>query len=93
MLAFGLGKAGNFKAAEDIIKELEETGKHTYVPAKALMFACNGLNDPDKVLEYAGKSLDDHDPMTIMLLRQEPSLDFVRSDPRFPDLLRKINLK
>jgi eukaryotic-like serine/threonine-protein kinase len=92
MLAYGLGKAGKSEEAADIIAKLCEAGQHSYVPAKSLMFAWAGLNDAHNVLAYAERSLDDRDPMTIMNLLQEPILDFVRSDPLYPALLRKINL-
>jgi hypothetical protein len=77
----------------DLIKKLQTAERHSYVPAKSLMFAWAGLHDPHNVLACAERSLDDRDPMTIMLLLQEPILDFVRSDPRYPALLRKINLQ
>ena len=93
MLAYGLGKAGKSKDARDLIEKLRADGQHSYVPAKSLMFAWAGLDAPDNVLACAERSLDDRDPMTIMNLIQEPVLDFVRSDPRYSALLRKINLQ
>jgi eukaryotic-like serine/threonine-protein kinase len=93
MLAYGLGKAGKSKEAMGIIEKLQASGRNSYVPAKSLMFGWAGLNDPNGVLTSTEKSLDDRDPMTIMNLVQEPILDFVRSDPRYPALLRKINLQ
>jgi serine/threonine protein kinase/tetratricopeptide (TPR) repeat protein len=93
MLAYGLGKAGKAEEAGNLIEKLQEAGKQSYVPAKSLMFAWAGLNDSHRVLDFAERSLDDRDPMTIMNLRQEPILDFVRRDPRYPALLRKINLQ
>jgi serine/threonine protein kinase/tetratricopeptide (TPR) repeat protein len=93
MLAYGLGKAGKSRDARDLIEKLCADGQHCYVPAKSLMFAWAGLDAPDDVLACAEKSLDDRDPMTIMNLIQEPILDFVRSDPRYSALLRKINLQ
>jgi eukaryotic-like serine/threonine-protein kinase len=93
MLGYGLGKAGKSEEANTIIENLQEAGQHSYVPAKSLMFAWAGLNDPHNVLACAERSLDDRDPMTIMNLRQEPMLDFVRADPRYTALLRKINLQ
>jgi TolB-like protein/tetratricopeptide (TPR) repeat protein len=93
MLAYGLGKAGKSKDARDLIEKLRADGQHSYVPAKSLMFAWAGLDAPDDVLACAERSLDDRDPMTIMNLIQEPVLDFVRSDPRYSALLRKINLQ
>jgi TolB-like protein/Tfp pilus assembly protein PilF len=79
-------------ALEKACDKLNAVGQHSYVPANSLMFAWAGLNDPHNVLSWAEKSLDDRDPMTIMNLTQEPILDFVRSDPRYLSLLRKINL-
>ncbi|MBN1567781.1 MAG: protein kinase [Acidobacteria bacterium] len=93
MLAYGLGKAGRFEEVRNIIERLREAERHSYVPAKSFMFAWAGLNDPDNVLVSAERSLDDRDPMTVMNLLQEPVLDFVRSDPRYPALLRKIHLQ
>jgi eukaryotic-like serine/threonine-protein kinase len=92
MLAYGLGKAGRSNEARKLIDKLHEAEQYSYVPAKSFMFAWAGLNDPQNVLACAERSLDDRDPMTIMNLLQEPILDFVRSDPRYSALLRKINL-
>jgi tetratricopeptide (TPR) repeat protein len=93
MLAYGLGKAGKSEEANTIIEKLQEAGRHSYVPANSLMFGWAGLNDSHNVLAYTERSLDDRDPMTIMNLLQEPILDFVRADPRYAALLRKINLQ
>jgi serine/threonine protein kinase/Tfp pilus assembly protein PilF len=93
MLAYGLGKLGKSEQARNLIEQLLAEERHSYVPAKSLMFAWAGLNDSNAVLTWAEKSLDDRDPMTIMNLVQEPILDFVRSDSRYPALLRKINLR
>ena len=93
MLAYGLGKAGRSREAADMINRLRAAERDSYVPAKSLMFAWAGLNDPDNVLAWAEKSLDDRDPMMIMCLMHEPVLDIVRPDPRYQALLRKINLQ
>jgi eukaryotic-like serine/threonine-protein kinase len=93
MLAYGLGKAGRGRETSAIIEKLTADSLNSYVPAKALMFAHAGLGDAQGVLTWAEKSLDDCDPMTIMNLIREPALDFVRPDPRYQALLRKINIQ
>ena len=87
------GKSGKREETYKLIEQLTATGRNTFVPAKSLMFAYAGLNDAPNTLAWAEQSLSDRDPMTVMLLIQEPVLDFIRLDPRYPTLFRKINLR
>jgi serine/threonine-protein kinase len=93
MLAYGLGKSGRSAEAQSLIEKLHELEKRSYVPAKSFMFAFAGLGDAQNVLVWAEKSLEDRDPMTIMNFSREPILDIIRSNPRYLELLRKVNLQ
>jgi TolB-like protein/Tfp pilus assembly protein PilF len=93
MLAYGLGKLGKPEETHKLIEQLTATGMNTFVPAKSLMFAYAGLNDAPNTLAWAERSLNDRDPMTVTLLIQDPVLDFIRPDPRYPALFKKINLR
>ncbi len=92
LLACGIGKAGKTKEALSLIEKLQLESRQSYVPAKAFMFAYAGLEKWPSVLDWAEKSIDDRDPMAIMLLLMEPTLDPIRSDPRYAALFRKMNL-
>jgi tetratricopeptide (TPR) repeat protein len=93
LLAYGLGKAGKTVEARTIIEQIHSAARHSYMPAKSLMFAWAGLDDTNRVLDLAEKSVDDRDPMTVMNLRMEPALDLVRSNPRYLALLHKISFQ
>jgi serine/threonine-protein kinase len=93
MLAYGLGKSGKPEETHKLIEQLTATGKDTFMPAKSLMFAYAGLNDAPNTLAWAEQSLGDRDPMTVILLIREPVLDFIRPDPQYQALFRKINLR
>jgi pentatricopeptide repeat protein len=94
MLAFGLGKAGRTEEARKVIDRLERKTELSYVPSKSLMFAWAGLDNWDRALEFAEKSVyEERDPMTVMNLAREPLFDSIRSDSRFQDLLRRMNLR
>jgi len=56
----------------------------------ALQYAC--LEDKQKVLEWLERSLLDKGYGQVLYLKTAPELDFLRSDPRFQDLLRRIGL-
>lgn len=93
MLAYGLGRLGKTEETHKLIEQITATGMNAFMPAKSLMFAYAGLNDAPNTLAWAEQSLGDHDPMAVMLLIQDPVLDFIRPDPRYPALFRKINLR
>ena len=92
LLAYGLGKTGKRKEAQILIEKLQLQTDQSYVPAKALMFAYAGIEDWPRVLDWAEKSVEDRDPMSIMNLMMEPTLDAIRSHPRYTAIFRKMNL-
>jgi hypothetical protein len=49
-----------------------------------------GLGDNDRAVEYLEKSYEEHSHWLIYL-HIDPSMDDLRSDPRFQDLLKRMN--
>jgi hypothetical protein len=49
------------------------------------------LGEDDRALEYLEKSYEEHSHWLIYL-HIEPSMDNMRSDPRFQDLLKRVGL-
>jgi hypothetical protein len=47
--------------------------------------------EKDKALEWLEKGVDTRDP-ALQYLLSDPIYDFIRSDPRFRELLRKVGL-
>jgi serine/threonine protein kinase len=92
LLAYAKGRAGKTEESLRLIQRLRFQAERAYVPAKAFMFAYAGIEDWSSVLDWAEKSVDDRDPMSIMNLLMEPTLDPVRSNPRYAQIFRKMNL-
>ena len=86
----GYTQGGYFEAmkrgAEALIARLPET---FCLPGDIAMFYTMA-GEKDKALDWCEKGLEIHDP-TLLYLGM-PSDDGLRSDPRFNDLLRKMNL-
>jgi len=55
----------------------------------ALIYA--GLGGKDQAFEWLERAYDERDK-GILFLMVDPPLDPLRSDPRFQDLLRRMNL-
>jgi hypothetical protein len=50
------------------------------------------LDEPEKVFFYLGKAYENHD-FYMFTLKTTPYLDDYRSDPRFKELLKKMDLE
>jgi serine/threonine-protein kinase len=50
-----------------------------------------GVGDKEKALEWLGKAYLQHSP-SLIAIKVEPVYDPLRGDPRFQEILRRINL-
>lgn len=60
-----------------------------YDPVAAACFAAM-LNKKDEAFRFLEKAYEDR--IGIVLLKVEPELDNIRSDPRYVDLMRRVGL-
>ncbi len=72
------------------IEKLREKSKHEYVRPGELAYLYAGLGEKDQAFSYLEKAYQDRDWM-LNLLQIEPAFDPLRSDPRFQDLLHRMN--
>ena len=90
-LGFAYAEAGKKAEAQRVLDELKELSKKQYVPAYSIAIIYAGLNDKDQAFEWLNKAYADRS-FYIALLNFEPTLDNLRPDPRFKELLRRANL-
>ena len=90
-LGAALAAAGRTREAEKVVAELEGAASRAYVPWICKAWIAIGMRDMDRAFEWLGKSVEEREPM-MCNLNSEPLFDPLRSDPRYLDLLRKMNL-
>ncbi len=93
LLSYGLGMAGRKTEAQQTLQKLLALGQSGHFVSPAYVaIAYIGLGEKDKVFEWADRCAKEHASLMIKL-KVEPVVDSVRSDPRFPPLLKMIGLK
>lgn len=90
-LGFAYATAGKKAEAQRVLDELKELSKKQYAPAYSIAIIYAGLNEKDQAFEWLNKAFADRS-FYIALLNFESTLDNLRPDPRFNDLLRRANL-
>jgi len=84
--------AGRRADAQKVLDQLIERSKTTYVPAIAIAQIYARLGQNDQTFEWLEKSYDEHS-LLLAFIKVLPDFDPLRSDPRFADLLRRMNLQ
>jgi eukaryotic-like serine/threonine-protein kinase len=91
----GLGRAyalsGKRIKAEKILKALQKNSSHHYVPPYFLATVYVALGDKEKAFSWLGKAYDERDSY-LAWLKVDDSVDSLRMDSRFRELLSKIGL-
>jgi DNA-binding winged helix-turn-helix (wHTH) protein/TolB-like protein len=91
----GIGRSyaamGERAEALKVIDELREASKHQYVSSFNSATIYLQLGDKNKAIEYLGKTFEERNTNSLFLLKTDKQFDVLRSDPRFIQLLRKLN--
>ncbi len=84
--------SGQRDEARRLLRELEERAETS--PVSPVLFAgiCAGLGEVDRAFEWLERAYAAPVPILPLTLRQSWTLDPLRSDPRFDDLLRRMGL-
>jgi eukaryotic-like serine/threonine-protein kinase len=85
------GVTGDTAVARQAIANLETLGAKRYIPAYAFATVYAGLGDKDKAFHYLDRAREEHSAY-LDYINIEPTLDGLRDDPRFLELLRRVNL-
>jgi serine/threonine protein kinase/tetratricopeptide (TPR) repeat protein len=91
-LSYVYSKLGKREKAESLIQELHNRSKKEYIHPSCFVCAYSGLEDFDKAFEYWNDAYEEREP-TCCMLKVLPDFDPFRYDPRFDELLEKMNLK
>ena len=89
-LGYAYAKSGRQAEARQILAELTERSKREYISPYFLATVHTGLGDKDQAFRWLKKAYEDRVD-ELVYLKAEPRFDPLRSDPRFQDLLRRMN--
>jgi serine/threonine-protein kinase len=91
LLGHALAASGKHNEALKTLSELKKTAKQHYVPAYNFAIVYAGLKDRDQAFEWLEKSYQDRSSR-MAILKVDPFLDNLRSDPRLTDLIGRVGL-
>lgn len=85
--------AGRRADAQKVLDQLLALSKQRYVPATSAAVIYVGMGDKDKAFEWLEKAYNERSlGSTFANIKVNPQFDPIRTDPRFSDLLRRMNL-
>ncbi len=90
MLAAAYGLAGQRADALGIVNELQKISQGTYVSSFSVAAIYAGLGDKNRALAWLEKAYEER-ASGLVEVKADPIFDPLRSDPRFQDLLRRMN--
>jgi serine/threonine protein kinase/Tfp pilus assembly protein PilF len=94
-LGYGFALSGRRVEAQKTLDRLNELAKQKYVPASYSVMIYAGLGEKDKALDWLEKSYQERYIVGDGTgdIKVDPVFDLLRSDLRFQDLLRRMNLQ
>ncbi|HVE59509.1 MAG TPA: winged helix-turn-helix domain-containing protein [Pyrinomonadaceae bacterium] len=90
--SYALAKLGKREEAQAALDELLKLSTARFIPPCHIALAYNGLGETDKALEWLEKGYAQHDPK-MAFLKVDPKWNNLRSEPRFIELMRRLNFE
>ncbi|MEP6743035.1 MAG: hypothetical protein ABJB61_11095 [bacterium] len=90
-LGLWLAKSGKRDEALKLLSELKQESASNYVQSYTFALIYIGLGDKEEALNWLEKEVSGHSEIASSLA-VDPELDGLRSEPRFKDLLKRMNL-
>lgn len=90
VLAYAYAVSGNRDEALKILNEQKQQAKQSYISPYNFAIIYTGLGDRDRAFEYLNRAYDER----VYVMNQfpgRPMFDSLRSDPRYKELLRRMN--
>ena len=83
-------RAGRVREARECLRQLKQRSDVEPVETYSLAMIHAGLGEKDQAFEWLEKAYEERD-QGLLFLKVGPDLDPLRSDPRYQDLLRRMN--
>ncbi len=90
--AFALSKAGRRSEAEAILDRLLKRSRERFVPPYHIALVYHSLGDEANTFLWLNKGLELRDPK-MTFLKVDPKWRDLRDDPRYAELLRRMNFE
>jgi len=90
-LGYAYAVAGERAEARKLLEELKARSKQSYVPWFYIAGIYAGLGEKDQAITNLEKAYEQHE-QGLAVMKREPMFDPLRSDARFQELLRRMNL-
>jgi tetratricopeptide (TPR) repeat protein len=91
LLGFVYATVGRLDEALTLLEELQQQSTERYVPTFAILFIYIGLKEKEKAFELLERLYEERSHI-LAGLKVFPVFDYLRADPRFSYLLRRIGL-
>ncbi|MCI0528067.1 MAG: tetratricopeptide repeat protein [Nitrospira sp.] len=91
-LGYAYAVSGKRDEALKMLDALKERSNQEYVPSIGFTWLYIGLGEKDPAFEWLQKAYEERF-IGLIWLRVNPVYDFLRSDPRYTELLRKMGLE
>ena len=84
-------RSGDRAAARKVLDQILAERSRRYFPGARLALVYVGLGDKDRAFEWLQRAVEERDNW-VAYAKTKPEYEPLRSDPRWADLLRSMNL-